>query len=151
MQPLLKPKESDSQLVVKNNAAVVHRSVNCDHMGFALAPNPAMATLFLAPASFFAGAYFGPLYSALQNIAPQNMRALAPACATMGNTVLGLGLAPPLLGWLTDAWTPNFGAEAIRYSLSVMLLVHLAATAHLFLAGRTLRGDLEAKDGPIPD
>ena len=114
--------------------------------GFAFAPSAAMATLFLAPASFLAGTYFGPLYSALQNIAPPHMRALAPACATIGNTVLGLGLAPPLLGWLTDIWTPSLGAEAIRYSLSVMLLVHFAAAAHLLRAGRTLREDLNAKE-----
>jgi hypothetical protein len=50
-----------------------------------------------------------------------------------------------LLGWLTDVWTPSLGAEAIRYSLSVMLLVHFAAAIHLLLAGRTLREDLNAK------
>ena len=119
--------------------------------GFALAPSASLATLFLAPASFLAETYFGPLYSALQSIAPPNMRALAPACATLGNTVLGLGLAPPLLGWLTDLWTPSLGADAIRYSLSVMLLVHFAAACHLLLAARTLREDLKPGGGSVSD
>jgi MFS family permease len=114
--------------------------------GFTLAPSPLVAMLFLAPASFLGGAYFGPLYGAIQGFAPLRMRALAPACTSMLNTVLGLGIAPPLVGWLTDVWTPTYGAAAIRYSLTAMILVHLWAAAHLMIAGRTLRGDFEARE-----
>jgi len=115
-------------------------------LGFALAPDPNLALLLLAPASFLAGTYFGPLYSAIQALSPLRMRALAPACTTMMNNALGLGIAPPLAGWLTDLWTPDHGPEAIRYSLSIMLVVHLWATAHIAIASRTLRPDLEMKE-----
>jgi len=114
--------------------------------GFALAPEAGVALLFLIPASFLSGTYFGPLYSAIQALSPLRMRALAPACTTMMNNALGLGIAPPLVGWLTDTWTPDFGAHAIRYSLSVVLVVHLWAAGHLLLASRTIRADLRIKE-----
>lgn len=114
--------------------------------GFALAPEATLALFFLAPASFLAGTYFGPLYSAIQALAPLRMRALAPACTSMMNNALGLGLAPPFVGWLNDTWTPEFGADAIRYSLSVVLVVHIWAAVHLFLASRTLHTDLRIKE-----
>ena len=113
--------------------------------GFALAPEANLALLFLIPASFVGGSFFGPLYSAMQALAPLRMRALAPACTTMMNNALGLGLAPPLVGWMTDRWTPEYGPDAIRYSLCLILVVHLWAAAHLLLASRALRGDLQVK------
>lgn len=114
-------------------------------LGFALAPDGATSAWLLAPASFFAGTYFGPVFAAVQTLAPPQMRALAGASITFGNTMLGLGLAPPLVGWLTDRWTPIHGVEAIRYALAAVLVAHLAAAALLALASRTLPRDLDAR------
>ena len=115
-------------------------------LGFTFAPTPAVATLFLAPASFMAGVQFGPVFSAVQNLAAPQMRALAAALVTATNTVLGLGLAPPLVGYLNDAWASAYGAAAIRYSLGLVLVSHLAAAFLLWRASRTLTRDLVARD-----
>jgi MFS family permease len=114
-------------------------------LGFALAPDAATSTWLLAPASFLAGTYFGPVFAAVHTLAAPQMRALAGASMTLGNTLLGLGIAPPLVGWLNDRWTPLHGDEAIRYSLSAVLVTHLAAAALLALASRSLERDLAAK------
>jgi predicted MFS family arabinose efflux permease len=114
--------------------------------GFAFAPDGASAALLLAPASFFVGTYFGPVFGAVQSLAPPQSRALAGAFLTLSNTLLGMGVAPPLVGWLSDLWTPRQGVEAIRYALAAVLIVHALAAWLLFLASLTLRRDLAAKE-----
>jgi predicted MFS family arabinose efflux permease len=113
--------------------------------GFAFAPNATSASLLLAPASFLAGSYFGPMYSAVQTLAAPQTRALAGASVTIVNTLLGLGIAPPLVGWLNDVGTASYGIEAIRYSLGAIFVAHLGAAALFLRAAPTLRRDLDAK------
>ncbi len=115
-------------------------------LGFAFASTATAAMLFLAPVSVLTGSCFGPFYSVVQTLAPPRMRALAAALVVTFNTILGLGLAPPLIGWLNDAGAQSFGAEAIRYSLAAALTAHLASALCLWLAGRTLDRDLVAKN-----
>ena len=50
------------------------------------------------PVSVLTGSCFGPFYSVVQTLAPPRMRALAAALVVTFNTILGLGLAPPLIG-----------------------------------------------------
>lgn len=114
-------------------------------VGFAFAPTATSATLLLAPASFLAGSCFGPIYSSVQTLSAPSTRALAGTGVVVVNTILGLGLAPPLVGWLNDVGTPTYGAEAIRYSLAAALAAHCVSALCLFLASRTLVGDFEAK------
>ncbi len=114
--------------------------------GFAFAPTAGIAMLLLAPVSILTGSCFGPFYSAIQTLAPSGMRALAAAFVVSFNTILGLGIAPPIIGWLNDAGAATRGVEAIRYSLVAALTAHLAAALCLWLAGRSLERDLAAKD-----
>ncbi|MEZ7979799.1 MAG: MFS transporter [Myxococcota bacterium] len=115
-------------------------------LGFAFAPNGNWATVLLALASFLVGMHFGPVLSAIQSLAAPSMRALAAALTTTLNNLLGLGLAPPLVGWLNDIGTASFGVDAIRYSLGGIFFVYLIAAVLLLLASTTLVPDLAAKD-----
>ncbi len=114
--------------------------------GFAFAPTAGIAMLLLAPVSILTGSCFGPFYSAIQTLAPSGMRALAAAFVVSFNTILGLGIAPPIIGWLNDAGAATRGVEAIRYSLVAALTAHLGAALCLWRAGRSLERDLGAKD-----
>lgn len=114
--------------------------------GFVLAPTASTALLFLAPVSMLTGSCFGPFYSVVQTLVPAGMRALAAALIVSFNTVLGLGLAPPLIGWLNDVGAATHGAAAIRYSLLAALSAHWLAALCLARAGRTVERDLGAKD-----
>ena len=60
--------------------------------------------------------------------------------------MLGLGIAPPVVGWLNDLGRDSYGAEAIRYSLAAILLVHALAAFHLLRAAGSLAGDLTAAE-----
>jgi MFS family permease len=115
-------------------------------VAFALAPSGDLASLLLAPASFLAGAQFGPTYSAVQTLAPPQMRALAAAGVTMMNTILGLGLAPPLVGWLNDLGAASYGNDSIRYSLALMMVSHLVASWLLLRSSKTLEQNLRERD-----
>jgi len=106
--------------------------------GFAFAPSATVAMLCLAPVSILTGSCFGPFYSVVQTLAAPRMRALAAALVVTGNTLLGLGLAPPLIGWLNDALAPSRGPEAIRVSLLAALAAHLVAALCLVRAGFAL-------------
>ncbi len=115
-------------------------------VAFALAPSGDLASLLLAPASFLAGVQFGPTYSAVQTLAPPQMRALAAAGVTVTNTILGLGLAPPLVGWLNDLGAASYGNDSIRYSLALMMVSHLAAAWLLVRSSKTLKQNLHARE-----
>ena len=64
--------------------------------------------------------------------------------------IIGLGLGPLFVGFLSDTFEPTLGAESIRYALlAVVVSGNAWSGVHYFLAARTLRADLKAKDGPI--
>jgi len=117
--------------------------------GFVLAPSAAAATALLAPVSILTGSCFGPFYSVVQTLVAPAARALAAALVVSVNTLLGLGLAPPLIGWLNDAGAARFGVEAIRYSLLAALAAHLGAAFCLARASRSLPRDLAARGLPL--
>ena len=54
-----------------------------------------------APILFLMSSYFGPAIAALQTATPNEMRALASALLLFAANLLGLGLGPPIVGWLT--------------------------------------------------
>lgn len=114
-------------------------------VAFALAPNGDAASVLLAPASFMAGTYFGPVLGAVQTLAEPRMRSLAASAITASNTILGLGIAPPLVGLLNDLGAASQGDHSIRYSLAGLMVVHLAAALLFWRASTTLREDLRAQ------
>lgn len=114
-------------------------------VGFAFAPRGSAAIWLLAPAAFFAGTYFGPVFGAVQTLSAPGTRALAGALLTTANTVLGLGVGPLLVGWLNDLGGATLGDEAIRRSLAAAAFFHLGAALFLLRAGVTLRGDLSER------
>jgi predicted MFS family arabinose efflux permease len=115
-------------------------------LAFAFAPSGDLASALLAPASFMAGAQFGPIFSTVQTLAAPQMRALAASLITATNTILGLGLAPPLVGFLNDLGAETLGVEAIRYSIALMMTAHLAASGLFLHASTRLREDLVARE-----
>ena len=115
-------------------------------VGFVFASSASSAMLFLAPVSVLTGACFGPFYSVVQTLVAPRMRALAAAMVVSFNTLLGLGIAPPIIGWLNERGAASFGVESIRYSLLAALTVQLSAALFLWNAGRSLDRDLGAKD-----
>lgn len=113
-------------------------------MAFVLADSAGAAMGWLAPVSLLTGSCFGPFYSVVQTVVVPRVRALAAALVVSFNTLLGLGLAPPLVGWLNEVGAGRFGVEAIRYSLLIALTAHLGSALCLWIASRSVLRDLEA-------
>lgn len=100
---------------------------------YTLAPTAAIAVAALVPFNFFASFAFGAAVAAVQEIVPNRMRAQAAALYVTVTTLVGLGFGPSIVGVLTEQ---VFGADsAVRYSLAILTVAGLAASAALLAIG----------------
>jgi MFS family permease len=116
---------------------------------FLFAPTPAMALAGYAPAMVFSLFFVGPSFSVVQGLAHIRMRAQAAALIMLTMNLIGLGIAPLVVGALNDGLSSRFGDEAVRYSLLVSAAASLWAVVHSLLAARTIRENLAARTGGI--
>ena len=80
-----------------------------------------------------------------QRLAPMAMRALLGMFVTMAANLIGHGIAPPVIGGLSDAFTHYLGndTEGLRWALIVSAVFYPWAALHFWLASRSIEGDLE--------
>jgi len=104
-----------------------------DSVGFAFA-------LFLIPQALVY-VWLGPVLTAVQHLVPGHMRASAAASFLLINNLVGLGLGSWAVGSLSDALTPAYGDEALRYAIVAALGFYLLAGLFMALAGKALRKD----------
>lgn len=114
---------------------------------FYLAGTTALALAAFAPFYFLNNMYVGPLWSVTQGLVPVRMRAVASASLLAVLNVVGLGIGPPLVGWLNDRVFEAHGPAAIRYSLLVMAGLGAIASLFFWLCGRTLEDELVSRPG----
>jgi len=114
------------------------------YVGFLLSPDPWIALGLLVPTVLLNATSIAPLWAANQAISPLRMRATSYAIIHLGLSGVSGGLAPLLVGFSNDVLSPDFGQEAIRYSLFLVVLTNVWGAFHSFLAGRRLPGDLVA-------
>ena len=101
-------------------------------------------------AAFFGSWWAAPTYVAVQEVVAPHQRTLACAILLFVMNLAGFGLGPLLVGIMTDALTPEFGAIAIRYSLLIMMSTYLIAMTFYFLAGKQfVSHDQQVKPQPV--
>jgi MFS family permease len=114
---------------------------------FLLVSDPDVALLLAFPGVIIAAMYQGPVFSTVQTLAPVRMRAVAAGILFFVTNIIGLALGPQSVGWLNDYVFAAHGAEAVRYSLLVVLFVMgVWSAVHFLLAARALPGDLARKE-----
>jgi len=96
--------------------------------------------LFLIPQAM-AYVWLGPILSAVQHLVAPSERATASALFLLINNLIGLGGGIFALGALSQALTPVYGSEALRYSMLYSLVLYALAAALMALAGPRLRKD----------
>jgi len=96
--------------------------------------------LFLIPQAM-AYVWLGPILSAVQHLVGPSERATASALFLLINNLIGLGGGIFALGALSEALTPVYGAEALRYSMLYSLALYALAALLMALAGPRLRRD----------
>ena len=96
--------------------------------------------LFLVPTGLNL-AWLGPVITAVQHLAPPNMRSTASAMFLLINNLLGIAGGYYYFGAVSDLLVPQFGEESLRYSIYSGLGFYLLASILLILASRTLKKD----------
>lgn len=81
------------------------------------------------------------LYSGVYGVAKDSERAMAIAVLGLVTNLIGLGLGPVVLGAISDALNPAFGADSLRYALASSVLFLAWAAAHMLLGSRTYAAD----------
>ena len=96
--------------------------------------------LFLIPTGLNL-VWLGPVITAVQHLVPATQRSTASACFLFVNNLIGLGLGTWYFGAVSDALTPRFGTEALRYAIYSGLAFYVASAALFALAARGLKRD----------
>ncbi len=98
---------------------------------------PAAFALFLLPQALVY-LWLGPVLTAVQHLVPAPMRATASASFLLINNLIGVGFGAPFIGLLADKLTPAYGADALRYAITIGLSCYLVAAGLMALASRYL-------------
>lgn len=109
--------------------------------------DPMLAIVLAIPGAILGPMYLGPTFAMTQTLVPPAMRSTASAILLFVLNLIGLGLGPVFAGFLSDTLRPGYGEESIRYSLLILAVAgNIWSALHYYLASRTLREDLVAKD-----
>ena len=100
---------------------------------------------------YFNYVYLGPTFAMIQGLATVRMRSIASAILLFVISLIGLGLGPFGVGVLSDYLKPEFGEESLRISLMFVFLFNIWAGIHYYIAGLTLREDLDSNPDLIAD
>ena len=110
-----------------------------------LADNATVALTVNIGSILVANAYLGASIAVMHGLVGAQMRAVASAIFFLILNIIGLGLGPFTIGLVSDLLTAGFGKESLRYAMvSIIPAVGLWASAHFYLAAKTLRADLAA-------
>jgi MFS family permease len=113
--------------------------------GFVFAPTLVLTMTCAAVMNFLVSCAFVPCVNYAVTCALPRDRGLTSTVMLAASGLIGGGFGPFVVGALSDAMTPQHGAEGLRYALSAMIASPVIAAAFLAIAVRMTRGDpLEA-------
>jgi hypothetical protein len=104
-------------------------------------PDGYMATYSYFLPVFCGGWYLAPCIASTHFLVGIRMRAMASAILLFVLNLIGLGLGPMLTGFVSDFLTPSYGDDALRYAMSITVLVNIWCAVHYYLASKTIRED----------
>jgi hypothetical protein len=79
---------------------------------------------------------FGPVFALVQNLVPAEMRSQAVALLLFFSNIANLVVAPQLVGTVSDALAPRFGAESLHLALLPLTLCGFWAAVHFWIVVR---------------
>lgn len=106
-------------------------------IGICLAPNINVATAFVVVGGLTGGGWVVATQAALQNILPAQLRAIGTSLWGFSMVFGGMVIGVQVTGLLTDYFMAEFGAQAIRYALILVLLACVPGFFSLLWASRT--------------
>jgi predicted MFS family arabinose efflux permease len=106
------------------------------------APSTTLALTAFVPATMLGAMYLGPTFAVAQSLVPPHMRATAAALLLFVINLIGFGLGPQLVGWLSDALEPSRGPTSIRFALAIVSATYAWGALHMLLASRASSAEL---------
>jgi MFS family permease len=114
--------------------------------------NTVIVMLFVS--LIFGVMYLGPTYATMQRLVGVRERALGSAVLLLIVNLIGLGLGPTLVGWVSDLFKQHYlaqgviaklaGAQGLRMALIIMVCVNVWSFVHYMIAAKTLVRDSES-------
>ncbi len=106
-----------------------------------LSANPTLAWFLLLIPNALNILWLGPVTTAVQHLVPAPMRATASASFLLINNLIGLGVGPMLIGFLSRQFAARLGTEALRYAAVSVVGFYLLAALLMMFAVKRLRHD----------
>ncbi len=110
-------------------------------IGICLASNINIATLLIILGGLSGGGWVVATQAALQDILPAQLRAIGTSIWGFGIVFSGMVIGVQAVGVLTDYFAAEFGTQAIRYALLIILLACIPGMIFLLLAARNQEDD----------
>jgi MFS family permease len=146
-------KSRDSRWYLWVPAIVMFVSVPLGQLVYSVESSRAALWLMIPYVAAIA-AYIGPSIASTQLLVGLRERALAGAVLLLILNLIGLGLGPMFIGFLSDALNARFQAQGVgaeqaladglRWAMRFSILVSLWAGIHYVIGARTLRADIAA-------
>lgn len=86
-------------------------------------------------------AWLGPVVTAVQHLAPPNMRTTTSALFLLINNLVGIAVGLWIFGFLSDKLAPTYGAESMRHAIYYGLWFYVLSAVLLLVAARRLSRD----------
>lgn len=110
---------------------------------FLLMPNGITAAFSYLLPVFCGGWYLAPCLASTHFLVGIRMRAMGSAVLLFVLNLIGLGLGPMLTGYVSDWMTPAYGSDALRYAMSITVLVNIWCAFHYWCCMKTIRADFD--------
>lgn len=85
--------------------------------------------------------YLGPTLALMQSLVAPRMRAVSGALFLFLVNLIGMGLGPQTVGFLSDQFAPEYGNDSLRPALMIVGLASVWSAAHFWLAARHMADD----------
>lgn len=93
--------------------------------------------------SFLTALYLGPAIAVTHSLVDAKMRAFSSAILFFVLNLIGLGLGPLGIGFLSDYLIPSYGEESLRYAFCLTFLTGAISILFFYLASKNYLKDLE--------
>lgn len=110
-----------------------------------------LALLGVGLVFFLSGSSVDLQLAILQTVVKVRMRAFASSIHFIAMNLCGMALAPLIIGMLNDALAPQFGNQAIRYSLAAAIPSSMLAGIFMMYGARFIRRDIKTALEEEPD
>lgn len=105
--------------------------------------NSVLAIAALAVPLALGVVFIGPLIATVQTLAPVRMRARAAAIQMLVGNLIGLGLGPLVIGFISDQLRPYYREDSLKFALAAGVIASVLSIVAYIMAARSLRRDIE--------